>query len=142
LTADTRGSPSRDASVRTLLALWPYALWGCALLAGTRYAACHRDASSYGNAWTADRNGYCTNSGWDALTAGPGNGSLLAFVLLAVTAAWPATVLAAAALVAARRHDARLSRRVWPVVIGAGAALVVAFFLKWGHVTIVGGAGG
>jgi hypothetical protein len=46
------------------------------------------------------------------LTAGPGNGSLLAFVLLAVTAAWPAAVLATAALVAARRHDARLTPRM------------------------------
>jgi hypothetical protein len=51
-------------------------------------------------------------------------------------------VLVTAALVAARRHDAGLARRVWPWVTVVGAVLVVAFFFKWGHVTIVGGAGG
>jgi hypothetical protein len=132
---------SPGPSKRRLRAEWPFALLGCVLLAATRYAACHRDASPYGNAWTEDHNGYCTNTGWDALMAGPGGESLRAVVLLAVTVAWPATALAIAALVATGRHD-RLARRAWPAMTLAGAVLVVAFFVMWGHVTIVGGGGG
>jgi hypothetical protein len=132
----------RRGPVRTVLAVWPAALGGCVLLTAIRFAACNRDASPYGNAWTEDHNGYCTHSGWDALTAGPLNGTLPAIVLLAVTAAWPATTLAGAVFVAAGRRDARLASRLWSVWAGIGTVLVVAFLLKWGHVTIVGGAGG
>ena len=125
-----------------MLAAWPFALGGCLLLFGGRFAACHRDATPYGNAWTEDHNGFCTNSGWDALTAGAGRGPLVALVLLAVTGALPATLLACATLVsAARRHADRISRG-WPVAAGIGTVAVAAFYFKWGHVSIVGGAGG
>jgi hypothetical protein len=134
--------PSRNTSVRRSLSLWPLAFAGCVVLTLIRLAACHPDAASQGNAWTEDHNGYCTNSGWDALTAGPGHGSLLALVLLAVTVAWPATVMAAWVVVAARRRGAALTDRAYAVVAGAGGVLVVAFILEGGHATVVGGAGG
>ena len=134
--------PSRSVSVRRSLALWPLAFAGCVVLTLVRLAACHPDAASQGNAWTEDHNGYCTNSGWDALTAGPGSGSLLALVLLAVTVAWPATVLACAAAVAAGRRDEGLASRAYTWAAAIGGVLVVAFILRWGHATVVGGAGG
>ena len=83
----------RLSATRKVLTAWPYALGLCVLLTATRFAACHRDAAPYGNAWTED-------------------------------------------------HEGRLPRRVWPWVAGIGTAIVIAFHLKWGHVTIVGGAGG
>jgi hypothetical protein len=134
-------SPSGTAT-RPMEVVWPFAVLGCVLLTATRYAACHRDAMPYGNAWTEDHNGYCTNSAWEALTVGQGGASLRAVVLLALTAAWPATVLLVASLVGAVRDDAGFARRVWPRVAVGGAVLVVAFYFKWGHVTIVGGGGG
>lgn len=135
-------SSTRRAAVRPVLAAWPFALWGSTLLTAGRLAACHRDASSYGNAWTEDHSGYCAASGWDAVTNGAGGGPFVALALLAVTAALPATVLACATLVsAARRHAGRLTR-AWPIAAGLGIVAVVAFYLQWGHVTIVGGAGG
>jgi hypothetical protein len=134
--------PSRSTSVKLSLSLWPIAFAGCVVLTLIRLAACHPDAASQGNAWTEDHNGYCTNSGWDALTAGPGSGSLLALILLAVTVAWPATVLACGTAVAAGRGDAGLAPRAYAWAAAVGGALIVAFILKWGHATVVGGAGG
>jgi hypothetical protein len=128
--------------VKVTLALWPLAFAGCILLTLVRLGACNRDASSQGNAWTKDHSGYCTSSGWDALTAGPGSGTLTALALLALTAAWPASALVITGSIAALRDDARHLDRAWWIVAGGGAVLVVAFFLKWGHMTIVGGAGG
>ncbi|HEY6892194.1 MAG TPA: hypothetical protein VI300_30600 [Solirubrobacter sp.] len=127
------------SATRKVLTAWPYALGLCVLLTATRFAACHRDAKPYGNAWTEDHSGYCSNSGWDALTGGSAPRAL---ALIAITAAWPATALVAATVAASARHDGRLPRRVWPWVAGIGSALVIAFRLKWGHVSIVGGAGG
>jgi hypothetical protein len=138
----TDAEPSRRAATGPVLAAWPFALGACLLLFGGRFAACHRDASSYGNAWTEDQFGYCTNSGWDALTGGAGRGPLVALALLAVTAALPATVLVCATLVSARRRHAGRLSRAWPLVAGIGTVAVVAFYLKWGHVSIIGGAGG
>ena len=105
------------------------AFLGCLILLLGRYAACHRDASPYGNAWTEDHHGYCTHSGWDALTGGPGS-IALACLLLALTALWPAT-----ALLVTR------GRAVFTAT-AVGSLAVVALYVAWGHVTIVGGAGG
>jgi hypothetical protein len=105
------------------------AFLGCLILLGGRYVACHRDASPYGNAWTEDHHGYCTRSGWDALTGGPGSFAL-ACLLLALTALWPATALLV------------LRGRVVFGAIAAGSVAVVVFYVAWGHVAIVGGAGG
>ena len=91
---------------RAVLAPWPAALGASFLLRLGRWWGCNRDPAQFGNAWTEDHNGYCTHSGWDAMTSGPAE-FLLAWALLVVTIGLPLLVLVAGAFVT---HRARL---VW-----------------------------
>jgi hypothetical protein len=117
-----------------MLEPWPAALGAAFVLELGRLWGCNRDPTPYGNAWTEDHNGYCTHSGWEAMTSGPAE-FLLAWALLAVTVGLPLLILFGGAFVT---HRARL---VWALTVVASLG-VAAFFVVAGHMTIVGGGGG
>jgi hypothetical protein len=122
------------SSASDIRAPWPAALGASLFLLLGRAWACDRDPYQYGNAWAEDHSGYCSHSGLEAMTGGPG-GFLLAWALLAATAGLPLLMIFA---------GARLSRRprlVWSLTVAA-SLFVVAFYVVAGHTTIVGGAGG
>jgi hypothetical protein len=117
-----------------VLAPWPAAAGASFVLLLGRLWGCNRDPTPYGNAWTEDHNGYCTHSGWEAMTSGAAE-FLLAGALLVVTIGLPLLTLVASSYLTGRGW------LVWGLTIAASLAVVV-FFVVAGHVTIVGGAGG
>jgi hypothetical protein len=69
---------------RDIRAPWPAALGASLFLLIGRGFACDRDPRQYGNAWAEDHSGYCTHTGLEGMTSGPG-GFVLAWALPAVT---------------------------------------------------------
>jgi hypothetical protein len=130
----TRLHADEPVRLGAVLAPWPATLGAALFLLVGRGFACDRDPYQYGNAWAEDDLGYCTHSGLEAMTSGPG-GFVGAWALLAVTVGLPLVTIVAGALLTRR------ARLVWTLTIGAALA-VLAFFVLFGHTTIVGGAGG